>query len=129
MMRIRHKKCIAVFKGILVLVGIAVFIAQLSCKFYQYASIPVMGTQGYLLAEGRDLHSVSSLLNRDRHEEHLLSLDKRYDLKTIFYLPASCLRLASLPSTESKEINNVSSPTVSRPNLLSSLRAPPSVQL
>lgn len=126
MLQLRHRGCLLFFKGILALVGVTLFIAQLSCKFYQCASIPPQETRQYLQAHGLSVRSVS-LHNSDRHEEHLLSLDKRYDLKDIYYLPGSLFSLPPLQQAAGSKIYFISPKAVSRPNLLSSLRAPPPI--
>lgn len=126
MLQLRHRGCLLFFKGILALIGVTLFIAQLSCKFYQCASIPPQETLQYLPGHGLNVHIVS-LDNGDRHEEPLLSLDKRYDLKYIYYLPGSLFSMPPLQLAASSKVYFISPKAVSRPNLLSSLRAPPAI--
>jgi len=128
-MRLTHRKCTSFFKGILGIVGVILFMAQLSYKFYQCASVPLKGSQEYFPVHGQAAAHSVSFSNDDGQDRCLLSLDKRYDLKHIYYLPGSIFCLAPLPLAGFSEVYFLSPRAVSRPNLLSSLRAPPSIGL
>jgi hypothetical protein len=125
MIRLKDTRYISAFKGMLAVIVVALFTAQLSDKFYQCASIPIQGQQVSLQAHGQSVTHASAFSDSVCHQILLLSLDKRYDLKHIYYLPAAIFCLASLPAGSYMEAYIVSPKVVSRANLLSSLRAPP----
>ena len=80
-----------VLKGIFFIVGLVLFTAQLSGKFYLRASMPVTASPGEYSARQHEpggQHAVSGNTNNTR-----LSLDKRYDLTTVFGLPAPIIRV------------------------------------
>jgi hypothetical protein len=72
-----------VLKGIFFLVGLILFTAQLSGKFYWSASMPVS-------VSASDSHGLR-LMDGNIHGARL-SLDKRYDLTTAFGLPEPTIR-------------------------------------
>jgi hypothetical protein len=101
----------------------------LSYKFYQCASISFQGQHVCLQAHGRSVSAAASCSDGVHHQIRLLSLDKRYDLKHFYCLPAAIFCLAPLAAGSYMEAHIVSPMLVSRASLLSSLRAPPSVWL
>jgi len=121
MSRSRHIWKGLVFKVIFSVVGLTLFTAQVSYKFYRSASMPVFGSaqaghkhSGYIPVSGTD-------------SKTRMSLDKRFDLKTSFALltPVFCfLHFAGtaliLPSLSAPE-------TVDNKLVLSYLRGPPAV--
>lgn len=79
-----------VLKGIFFIVGLIVFTAQLSGKFYLWASMPVRASTGQYSGHQRQPavdRAISGNTNNGR-----LSLDKRYNLSTVFGLPAPIIR-------------------------------------
>lgn len=76
-----------VLKGIFALVGLVLFGAQLSGKFYWSANLPVAVSIGHSVEQhGFDNHTIKG----NPHATHL-HLDKRYNLANAFGLPASII--------------------------------------
>lgn len=122
---LRHRICMSAFKCILSVIGAILFTAQLSYKFYQFASIPLSRSNGNRITHGQTIGQPGAIHDYDRNGKVFLSLDKRYDLKSIYYLPVPVFRLASLPLADYDEVYFFTPKAVSRPNLLSPLRGPP----
>ena len=82
---LRHKKTRAVFKSVLFLIGISLFTAQVSYKFYALSSRPVY----HQVAANADLHHYDHRLS--------LSLDKRYKVQKVVAFPTPVFRLDGHP--------------------------------
>ena len=129
MIRLRHRICISAFKCILSVFGAILFTAQLSYKFYQFASIPLSGPNGNTISFGQTVGQPGAIRDYDRNGKVFLSLDKRYDLKSIYYLPVPLFHLPSLPLADYDELNIFTPKAVVRPHFLSPLRGPPCSRL
>lgn len=73
-------------KGIFFVVGLVLFTAPLSGKFYLSANMPVLGSAEHSSTHHRLL--AESHVPGGKTKLARLSLDKRYDLATVFGLPA-----------------------------------------
>jgi hypothetical protein len=108
---------------LLLAVGLALFAAPLSHKFYLFASQQSFRARdqgqavNYLLSFGTDLG--------DQQQCRLLSLDKRYDFKQIFGASFPALILISSPICEIAEFFIPDDPTFNRTLSSSFLRGPP----
>ena len=97
---IAWRRCL--FQAIFWLVGLALFSAQLSGKFYQRASLPVHHyAGGHRLMSGKTRRSFA-LTGETR--ENRLSMDKRYDLSAVFDLPSPLIRLVHYSTASPKAI-------------------------
>ena len=111
-----------VLKGIFVLVGLVLFTAQLSGKFYWSANMPVSAAIGHLLTQYRpDDHTIKG----DPHATRL-HLDKRYNLADSFGLPAPIICAAhystSVPALLALRVGDLHCGAA----VLTLLRGPPS---
>src|SRR5579863_6440488 len=96
MIGLRNKYCLSFFKAILVAVGLIFLLAQSSFKFYQFASYPI-STQAIKVASNGSISAVrSDFLKYGEQAKLNLLLDKRYDLKHIFFTPVPIYRPAIL---------------------------------
>jgi hypothetical protein len=115
------------FKCILSLLWLALFAEQSSYKFYQLASTPQNHSRKVGTNEtcpGSD-HIFSNCPN---HTGMSLSLDKRYNLKHIFTLPAPLQRIDALPTEhKNKCFFFYSEATICSSCLTTALRGPPVV--
>ena len=73
------------FKTIFMVVGLVLFTAEVSCKFYRSASMPVY--RSFEKRPGRIAHRLFSCTDHSA----TLSLDKRFDLEPAFASPAPFL--------------------------------------
>ncbi len=131
---IRLRGCTCAFKCILSMVWLVLFSEQLSYKFYQFSSTPKFrhpsGTPADQTGRERAHQSLTSLdhvsLNFHKRREISLSLDKRYNFKHIFSLPAPFAYKDPTPMEFRNELN-VFPPgsTHHTPVFATALRGPP----
>ena len=103
-------------KGIFFLVGVILFTAQLSGKFYWSASMPPSAATARSDAYGH--------LGNYTHIARL-SLDKRYDLATVFDLPSPIIRATHYIAGASPVLSLHSGDLLSGTPVLPLLRGPP----
>lgn len=106
-------------KGIFFLVGVILFTAQLSGKFYWSASMPVSAAATH---DGSYRHRP---LGNYTHVARL-SLDKRYDLATVIDLPAPIIRATHYATGASPVLPLRAGDLLAGTPLLPLLRGPPS---
>ena len=129
MIRLRHKRNIGAFKGILSVIGLILFTAQLSYKFYEFANLPPVGSYENTFAHCRTVSEPGAASKCDISGRVLLSLDKRYDLKHIYFLPTPLYNLAAPLVASCHEVYLLPRKAISRTPLPASLRAPPFLPL
>src|SRR5579872_1949630 len=94
MSRTLHKWRKFVFKCTFTVIGIVLFTAQVSYKFYQYASLPLFhGASIRHAAAGG--HFSSSVFARHRGKA-FLTIDKRYDYEAFIGLIPATFRISRL---------------------------------
>jgi hypothetical protein len=125
MIRLTHRKWGFVFKGIVAVIGLILFIAQSSYKFYQSANLPPIRSYHAAKANPSPVENPTVTSKYDSHSKVFLSLDKRYDLAHVYFLPASFFNLPTPRAENSGNSYRWTAGLASRINLLASLRAPP----
>jgi hypothetical protein len=125
MNRVRNRWRRFAFKCTLSVIGLALFTAQLSYKFYLCASRPVFNAsvKAMPLKSQIGLHPFFPKY----HSRDLPSLDKRYDLKQISELFAPPSLQEHLPLKQKKEFYLPTEAAISSAAFRVSLRGPPSV--
>ncbi|HEV2480567.1 MAG TPA: hypothetical protein VGS79_12915 [Puia sp.] len=114
-------------RGIFFLVGVILFTAQLSGKFYWSASMPVSGS-AWESGSAAAMHDGSyghRTLDNIAHVARL-SLDKRYDLATVFDLPSPIIRATPYTVGASPVLPLRAGDPLSGVPVLPLLRGPPS---
>lgn len=113
-------------KLLFLLIGLALFAAPLSHKFYLFSSQQSIQRGGSF---GNTVHSIPPVAGlADYHKCHLLSLDKRYDHKQNYGLVFPFLIHITSPNTGKPEQYVPTNLTVVRSVSSSCLRGPPTAR-
>jgi hypothetical protein len=122
-----HIRRRGVLKGIFFVVGLILFTAQLSGKFYLLANMPLAGSAGLFSTP----HHLPAEQNAPAAKTKIarLSLDKRYDLANVFDLPAPVIGAAQYSAAICQlPTLHTGNPTCGVP-AITHLRGPPSPML
>lgn len=80
MPRFGHTGKVIIFRAVVLAIGLSLFAAQISYKFYQRASMPVAGVVSHRFSHASYGRIPGNFAG------HRLSLDKRFDVKSSFAL-------------------------------------------
>jgi hypothetical protein len=118
----RHKWQRLAFKCILSAIWLALFVAQLSSKFYRFSSFPPT----YKVAASRFKPCGNQALSLYNHPGKVfLCLDKRYDIKPVFTLANPSFRIDHPQIQYKQGFYTHAAGIISNDRLSTSLRGPP----
>lgn len=123
----RHRWRRSAFKCILSVIGLALFTAQLSYKFYLFANSPVIQS-----GRGSTTHSVNvkghpSIPNY--HTRVHLLLDKRYDYKHTYALVTPVFQVQHFPQNSINSFSILPVKVITTANWITFFRGPPAISV
>jgi hypothetical protein len=121
---IKHKWRRSAFKCTLTVIGLVLFTAQLSYKFYLCANMPAFHPDGKATQHKTRVSSADPSFPNYQSRQCLL-LDKRYDYKHTFALLVPVFRVDHLPQEPKKEFYHFLAGAVAGTVLSISPRGPP----
>lgn len=122
-----HKKKQTAFKGILILIGLALFIVQLSDKFYKFADIPFFETSAKGDARPCNLQRAFLCAEPGLSCNFCFTPDRRYHSENGFTLFMPVILQRQLLVQHDAEFHTINETTVWSAFPITSLRGPPGI--
>jgi len=113
------------FKGILSVIGLALFTAQLSYKFYFFANIPVVQSGHGGITGSANVKNCRDL--PDYHNNARLLLDKRYDYRHTYALITPLFQVPSIREKRFRLVDILPAEVTSTTVLTAFFRGPPTI--
>jgi hypothetical protein len=125
---LRHKRHIAAFRGLLVMLYFILFVSPLSHKFYLYANSPTRLLKIYVWEVSHQASNVYSHPSLLKHQMvSSLSVDKRYEMKHIFALFSPEFKVSFSYLENDRETCDGCRPSILSCPAVQLLRGPPSI--